>query len=116
MAFLVTLRDHSVDEIDDADAFAHERAMTTFFRTNNARGAVDCWSEAVAAYRTDEILKIRRVATQEAESIEDPAVLRLPVQRTWVQEERASTQASPTVAAAGGASMPRKSSTSSVAS
>jgi hypothetical protein len=53
--------------------------MTTFFRTNNARGAVDCWSEAVAAYRTDEILKIRRVHHDEAENAGDSAVLRLPV-------------------------------------
>ncbi|HKY13707.1 MAG TPA: hypothetical protein VJM33_02190 [Microthrixaceae bacterium] len=60
MAFTVTLRDHSVERVDDADAYTPERSLTTFFRTANARGAVDCWSVALASFRTDEILVIRR--------------------------------------------------------
>jgi hypothetical protein len=33
--------------------------MTTFYRTNNARRAIDCWSVPVASVRTDEILMIK---------------------------------------------------------
>ena len=60
MAFTVTLRDHTVEQVDGADAYTPERSLTTFFRTANARGAVDCWSVALASCRTAEILMIRR--------------------------------------------------------
>jgi hypothetical protein len=60
MGYTVTLRDRTAEYVDGADAFDHERLMTTFFRTNNARGAVDCWSVPLASFRTDEILMIRR--------------------------------------------------------
>jgi hypothetical protein len=59
MGYTVTLRDRSNEIVDGADAFCHERVMTTFFRTNNSRGAVDCWATALASFRTDEILMIR---------------------------------------------------------
>ncbi|HKY14708.1 MAG TPA: hypothetical protein VJM33_07255 [Microthrixaceae bacterium] len=64
MAFTVTLRDHSVERVDGADAYTPERSLTTFFRTANARGAVDCWSVALASFRTDEILVIRRTVEE----------------------------------------------------
>ncbi len=70
-SFLVTLRDHSVETVAGADAYAHERVMTTFYRTGNARGAVDCWSSALASFRTDEILMIRRVEVDEAVGVSD---------------------------------------------
>ncbi len=60
MTYTVTLRDRTLELVDGADAFSHERLMTTFFRTNNDRGAVDCWSVPLASFRTDEILMIRR--------------------------------------------------------
>jgi len=34
--------------------------MTTFFRNEGGRQAVDCWSVRVASFRTDHILAIRR--------------------------------------------------------
>ena len=58
--YAVTLRDRTVETIDHSDAFAHERAMTTFYRTGNTRGAIDCWAIPLASIRTDEILMIRR--------------------------------------------------------
>lgn len=61
MSYTVTLRDRSVERVEEADAFSHERVMTTFYRTANTRGAVDCWSVPLASFRTDEILMIRRV-------------------------------------------------------
>ena len=60
MGFDITLRDHSSEFVEGADAFVHDKAMTTFYRTDNDRHAVDCWSVATAAIRTDEILMIRR--------------------------------------------------------
>ena len=59
MAFEITLRDRTVELVGDADTYAHEKSMTTFYRTNNARRTVDCWSVPVASVRTDEILLIK---------------------------------------------------------
>ena len=55
----VHLRDGSTHQVDGVDAYQPERTMTTFFRSNNARRAIDCWSERVASFRTDELLVIR---------------------------------------------------------
>ena len=74
MGYTVTLRDRSAEYVDGADAFDHERLMTTFFRTNNARGAVDCWSVPLASFRTDEILMIRRVEDELAGILEQSAL------------------------------------------
>ncbi len=63
--FEITLRDRTTESIGGADTFAHEKAMTTFYRTNNARRTVDCWSVPVASVRTDEILMIRELAAPE---------------------------------------------------
>ncbi len=74
MGYTVTLRDRTAEFVDGADAFDHERVMTTFFRTNNARGAVDCWAMPLASFRTDEILMIRRVEDELAAIIEESAL------------------------------------------
>jgi hypothetical protein len=63
-SYLVTLRDRSIETVNGADAYSHERVMTTFYRTGNTRGAVDCWSSPLASFRTDEILMIRRVEAE----------------------------------------------------
>jgi hypothetical protein len=57
--FEITLRDRSVELVADADTFVHEKSMTTFYRTNNARRTIDCWSVPLASVRTDEILMIK---------------------------------------------------------
>lgn len=61
MAFEITFLDRTVQLVDDADTFAHDKSMTTFYRTGNARGTIDCWSIPVASVRTDEILMVRSV-------------------------------------------------------
>ena len=56
----VTLKDHTVEVIDDADAYQQEGQMTTFFATREGRDVVDSWSTRVASFRTSEILIVRR--------------------------------------------------------
>lgn len=62
MGFEITLRDKSTEFIEEADAFAHDKSMTTFYRTANSRQTIDCWAISLASVRTDEILMIRRTA------------------------------------------------------
>ena len=59
--YSVTMRDRTTEEVREADAFCHEKVMTTFYRTANLRRTVDCWSTPLASFRTDEILMIRRL-------------------------------------------------------
>jgi hypothetical protein len=58
--FNVTLVDGSTETIDAADSYAHEQQMTVFYRSNNTRGAIDCWSTALASVRTADIQMVRR--------------------------------------------------------
>ena len=81
MTYTVTLRDRTQELVDGADAFSHERLMTTFFRTNNDRGAVDCWSVPLASFRTDEILMIRRDEGEPAGNAEVSVTTAYGVQR-----------------------------------
>ena len=57
----VTLRDRTVERVQEADAYQQEGQMTTFFRTASARQVVDTWSTRVASFRTAEVLVIRRI-------------------------------------------------------
>ena len=59
-SFDVVLADGTRERIDDADAYQQEQSMTTFFRTDGRRQAVDCWSVRVASFRTDHIVAVRR--------------------------------------------------------
>ncbi len=59
--FEVTLRDRTRELIDGADAYRQEGQMTTFFRLDEGRTVVDCWSTRVASFRTSEVLIIRRL-------------------------------------------------------
>jgi hypothetical protein len=56
----VTLKDHTVEVIDGADAYQQEGQMTTFFATREGRDVVDSWAVRVASFRTSEILIVRR--------------------------------------------------------
>lgn len=71
-SYQVTLKDRSVEQIDQVDAYQQEGAMTTFFRTASGRRVVDTWSTRVASIRTSEIVVIRRV---EVGSIDPCAIL-----------------------------------------
>lgn len=69
--FEITLRDRTTELVAEADTYAHEKTMTTFYRTNNARRAIDCWSVPVASVRTDEILMIKAGANAAATGAAD---------------------------------------------
>ncbi len=60
MRYQVTLKDRTVEWIDEADAYQQEGQMTTFFALGDQRRVVDCWSTRLASFRTSEILAIRR--------------------------------------------------------
>ncbi len=62
--YQVTLKDRTVEWIDDADAYQQEGQMTTFFALGDERRVVDCWSTRLASFRTSEILIIRRRGDQ----------------------------------------------------
>ena len=66
-SFDVILSDGSVERVDDADAYQQEQSMTTFFRNDGGRQAVDCWSVRMASFRTDTIVSIRRHEAAPAE-------------------------------------------------
>lgn len=60
ITYHVTLADGSLEHVEDANSYQQEQQMTTFFRSDNARQAVDCWSIRIASFRTDTIVSIRR--------------------------------------------------------
>lgn len=63
-SYRITLKDRSVEVVEEADAYQQEGQMTTFFRTGSGRRVVDTWAVRLASFRTSEILAVRR---QEAE-------------------------------------------------
>lgn len=65
-SFDVVLADGTHEIVDGVDAYQQEASMTTFFRTDNGRQAVDCWSVRVASFRTENIVVIRRNDLSEA--------------------------------------------------
>src|SRR3954467_12865032 len=61
MVFEVPLWDSTIERVEGADSFQQEGPLTTFFGTDGRRRSLDCWSTKVASYRTERILKIRRL-------------------------------------------------------
>lgn len=60
MAFEVTLSDDSSEHVEGADSYCQEGPLTTFFGNDRPR-PLDSWSVKVASYRTDRIVRIRRL-------------------------------------------------------
>jgi hypothetical protein len=60
-SFQVTMKDRTVEHVDDADAYAQEGPMTTFFRNGPGREVVDCWSTRIASFRTADLVIVRRL-------------------------------------------------------
>jgi hypothetical protein len=66
MAFEVTLLDNTVELVERADSYQQEGPMTTFFASDDRHTSLNAWSVKVASFRTDRVLKIRRVAHEAA--------------------------------------------------
>ena len=58
--FEVMLKDGTVERIEGADTYNQEGPLTTFFRTDDDRRVIDCWSERLESIRTVDIVRIRR--------------------------------------------------------
>ena len=61
----VTLADSTIERVEGADSFQQEGPLTTFFGTDGRRRTLDCWSTKVASFRTERIVKIRRLVGPE---------------------------------------------------
>jgi hypothetical protein len=80
----VTLKDHTVEVIDGADAYQQEGQMTTFFATREGRDVVDSWAVRIASFRTSEILIVRRwpsLAVERERAVDDDIEERLAEER-----------------------------------
>lgn len=62
-SFAVTMKDHTVEYVEEVDAYQQEGTMTTFFRNGDLRQVVDSWSHRVFSVRTAEVLMIRLLDT-----------------------------------------------------
>jgi hypothetical protein len=58
--FEVMFADDGVEEIRGANGYVQEGPLTTFFRSERCRVAIDSWSERVASFRTTDIRRIMR--------------------------------------------------------
>ncbi len=60
MGYEITLIDDSIEVLDDADGYALEGPLTTFFRNQPGRAPrLDPWSTRVLSVRTERIARIR---------------------------------------------------------
>jgi len=60
--FEVMLKDGTIERIEGADTYNQEGPLTTFFRTDDDRRVIDCWSERLESIRTVDIVRIRRAS------------------------------------------------------
>ncbi len=68
MGYVVTLNDDALEVINDADGYAQEGPLTTFYKVERGRQArLDTWSTRLLSLRTDRIVKIR---LQQADIVE----------------------------------------------
>jgi hypothetical protein len=60
MGYEIQLKGNTeVERVQDADSYAQEGALTTFFRSRDGRAALDSWAKRLASYRTADITRIR---------------------------------------------------------
>lgn len=59
MGYEITVVDGSTEVVTGADTYAQEGPLTTFFRIEQGRQVIDCWSERLASYRTADLARIR---------------------------------------------------------
>ncbi len=58
MAYQIELKGADT-ELVEADGYAQEGVLTTFFRGRDGRAVLDSWAKRIASYRTADVLRIR---------------------------------------------------------
>ena len=59
MGYDITLTDGTSERLDDADGYALEGPLTTFFRCEPGRPArLDAWAVRILSVRTDRVLRV----------------------------------------------------------
>ncbi len=61
MAFEIMIGDGTVERVDGADSYELEGPLTTFFVADGAHARLSGWSVRMASIRTDRILSVRRI-------------------------------------------------------
>jgi hypothetical protein len=74
MAYEIELKDGGVEVVEDADAYAQEGVLTTFFQSRDGRAVLDSWAKRLASYRTADITRIRWQVEEEPEQVRPLAV------------------------------------------
>jgi hypothetical protein len=75
MAYEIELKGRG-PEVVDADGYAQEGVLTTFFHGRDGRSVLDSWAKRIASYRTADIVRIRWTATSnERQSELDPPMI-----------------------------------------
>jgi hypothetical protein len=64
MAYEIQLKGTEA-EVVDADGYAQEGVLTTFFQGRDGRAVLDSWAKRIASYRTADIVRIRWSAPAE---------------------------------------------------
>ena len=59
MGYEIRLKGDEVDLVHDADAYAQEGVLTTFFQRREGARVLDSWAKRLASYRTADIIRIR---------------------------------------------------------
>jgi hypothetical protein len=59
VGYEIELRGDGVELIADADTYAQEGVLTTFFQGRDGRAVLDSWAKRLASYRTADIFRIR---------------------------------------------------------
>ena len=61
MAYEVVTTEGEIERIDEADSYALEGPLTTFFVAGSSSGRLSAWSLRVASFRTDRLVSVQRV-------------------------------------------------------
>jgi hypothetical protein len=65
VGYEIRLKGEEVELVEDADTYAQEGPLTTFFRRREGAATVDSWAKRLASYRTADITRIRWFADGE---------------------------------------------------
>jgi hypothetical protein len=61
----IRLKGEEIELVEDADAYAQEGVLATFFQRREGAGVLDFWARRLASYRAADITRIRWFADAE---------------------------------------------------